>query len=124
MKLSDMAKKMIISILIISSICVLGSVIYYRSLEFIPFLLGALLGDAGSIAKVFLLERAIDKALSMEQKYAGLYLSAQHITRLLLTAGVLLVGALVPQINLWGAVAGILSYQVAIYSVKFTSKKK
>jgi uncharacterized membrane protein len=48
MKLSDLAKRMIITILVISLICVIGSVIYYRSLKFVPFLLGVLLGSAVS----------------------------------------------------------------------------
>ncbi|NLZ96010.1 MAG: hypothetical protein GX921_09340 [Bacteroidales bacterium] len=122
MKLSDLAKRMIITILIIVSVCVLVSVIYYRSLDFLPFLFGAILGTAVSIVKVFLLERAVDKALDMEQKQAGNYVSIQHLLRLLLSGVVLALGAIVPHISLWGVVAGIFAFQIAIYNVKFTVK--
>jgi len=122
MKLSYLAKRMIFTILIIALVCILGSAIYYRSLDFIPFLLGVILGSVVSIAKVFLLERAVDKALSMEQKRAGNYVSIQHLLRLMLSGVVLFLGAIVPQISLWGVAAGIFAFQLAVYNVKFTSK--
>lgn len=123
MKLSDLAKRMIITILIIVLACVLGSVLYYRSLDFLPFLFGAILGSLVSIVRVFLLERAVDKAVEMEKKQAGNYVTIQHLLRLLLSGLALVLGAIVPQINLWGVVAGILAFQLALYNLKFTSKK-
>lgn len=122
MKLSDLSKKMITSILIIGLICIIGSAIYYRSLSFLPFMIGVILGSAASIGRVLLLERTVDKALTMEQKNAGNYVSLQHILRLLFSGVVLVIGAIVPQINLWGVVAGVLAFQLAIYSLKFTTK--
>lgn len=114
---------MIFKIIIIALICILGSVIYHRSLGFLPFMFGALIGSATSIVKVFLLERAIDKALTMEQKHAGNYVSIQHILRLLLSGAVLFLGAVVPQISLWGVASGILAFQLAIFDAKFKSKR-
>ncbi|MGI6577389.1 MAG: ATP synthase subunit I [Eubacteriales bacterium] len=122
MKMSNLAKRTTIAILVIVSICVIVSVIYYRSLGFLPFLFGALLGSAVSIAKIFLLERTIDKALKMEKKSAGQYVSIQYILRLLLTGVVLVLGAVVPQINLWGVVSGIFAFHIALYFIKFTTK--
>ncbi len=123
MKLSDLAKRMSITILVISIICILGSVIYYRSLEFLPFMFGVFLGSIVSVFKVLLLERAVDKALSMEEKHAGNYVSLQHLFRLFISGAVLMLGALVSQISLWGVAAGILAFQLAVYNVKFASKK-
>lgn len=123
MKISDLAKRMILTILIIALICVVVSAIYYRSLEFIPFLLGTLLGTAVSIIKVFLLERTVNKALEMEKKKAGAYVSVHHLLRLLLSGAALLAGALVPQVSLWGVVAGVFAYQIAVYGVRFQSTK-
>lgn len=80
------------------------------------------MGSAVSIAKVFLLERAVDKALTMEQKHAASYVGIQHILRLFLSGVALALGAIVPQINLWGVVSGILAFQLATYSIKFTWK--
>lgn len=122
MKISDLAKRMITGILIISLIFIIGSIIYYRSLGFLPFLLGIILGSAASVIKIFLLERAIDMALSMKKEQASKYVVFQHILRLLLTGLVLFLGAVVPGISLWGVVTGILSFQLSVYSVKFKSK--
>lgn len=124
MKVSDIAKRMIVTMLVIALICIVVSLIYYRSMDFLPFMFGVLIGTSTSIAKVFLLEWAVDKALTMEKKQAGTYVSVQHLLRLLLSGGVLALGALVPQINLWGVVAGILSYQIALYAVRIKIKKK
>jgi hypothetical protein len=120
--LSDLSKKMIAAILIISLVCILASVIYYRSLNFLPFMLGIILGSALSIMKVFLLGRTVNKALSMEKHRAGNYVSIQHLLRLVLTGFVLFLGAILPHISLWGVVAGILSFQLSLYKIKFTSK--
>jgi hypothetical protein len=122
MKLSNLTKRMILTIIIIALICVIGSIIYHRSMDFIPFLLGVVIGSAVSIAKVFLLEHAVDKALTLGKKQAGNYVSLQHILRLLLTGVVLFLGAVIPQISLWGVAAGIFAFRIALYTVKFTSK--
>lgn len=122
MKISDLAKRMIFTILIIALICVIGSLIYHRSLDFLPFLLGILLGSATSIIKVFLLERTVDNALSMKKESVGNYVGFHHILRLLLTGLVLFLGAVVPQISLWGVAAGILAFQLAVYNLRFLKK--
>ena len=123
MKVSDLAKRMIFTILIIALICIIGSVIYHRSLDFLPFLFGIFLGTATSIIKVFLLERTVDNALSMKKERAGRYVGLHHILRLLLTGLVLFLGAVVPQISLWGVAAGILAFQLAVYNLGIKSKK-
>lgn len=122
MELSYLAKRMVNTILIISVVLIVASVIYYRSLSFLPFMLGVTLGSFVSIAKVFLLERAVDKALSMEKKHAGNYIGLQHLLRLGLSAIALVMGALIPQLSLWGVAAGILAFQLATYNARFTSK--
>ena len=79
MKLSDIAKRMIRTIIIIAIVCVIASAIYYRSFEFLPFLIGTILGSVTSVLKVYLLDRSIDKALTMEKKQAGNYIVIQNI---------------------------------------------
>jgi len=122
MKLSDLARKMIKTILIIACICILISVLYYRSMKFLPFLLGVMLGSALSILKVFLLEHTVNKALTMEKSKAGGYASYQHLLRYFLTGIVLYLGAVVPQISLWGVAAGVFAFQLAAYNLKFITK--
>lgn len=121
--MSGLAKKLILTISVLSSIFIVCSVIYYRSFAFLPFMIGVILGAAVSITKVFLLERTVDKALEMEQKNAKNYVGVHHILRLLFTGAVLILAAVVPQISLWGAAAGVLSFQLAIYGVKLTSRR-
>lgn len=118
----DLARRIIFTIIMTALMCTFVSVAYYRSLDFIPFMLGVLLGSAVSITKVFLLKHTVDKALEMEQKQAGFYTGTQHIFRLLITGVVLFIGATVQQISLWGVAAGILSLQLSIYLTKLTSK--
>lgn len=122
MQLADLSKKMIVTICILAPIFMVASVLYYRSLSCLPFVLGVLLGALASVAKVLLLERAVNRAVNMEKKAAAGYITLQHMLRLFLTGAVLMLAALVPAINLWGAVAGILTYQVAVYLIKFTVK--
>ena len=123
MKLSALAKRMIFTILIIGLLFILGSVVYYRSLAFLPFMFGVFLGSALSIAKVFLLERTVDKALAMEEKAAGKHVSLHHLLRLLLSGGALFLGVIIPQISLGGVVCGVFAFQLATYNLKFTSKQ-
>ncbi len=122
MQLADLSKKMIVTICILAPIFMVASVLYYRSLSCLPFVLGVLLGSLASVAKVLLLERAVNRAVNMEKKAATGYITLQHMLRLFLTGAVLVLAALVPAINLWGAAAGVLTYQVAVYLIKFTVK--
>lgn len=123
MKLSDIAKGMIKTILIIGLVCILVSIAYYRSLKFIPFLLGVILGIVASVVKVFLLDRAVDKALKMEKKQAGKYIYFQNLLRLFVSGLALIIAVLVPQINLWGVAIGVLAFPFASYGENFKTKK-
>lgn len=124
MKVSPLAKRMIITIVGISALFVVASFIYYRSLAFLPFLLGTLLGTGVSIWKVFVLERAVDRALGMDKKKAGNYVSLQQLFRLFVTGVVLFIGAVVPQVSLWGVAAGIIAFQLALYLEQLIYRRK
>lgn len=124
MKVSPLAKRMIIIIVGIAALFVVASFIYYRSLAFLPFLLGTLLGTGVSIWKVFVLERAVDRALGMDKKKAGNYVSLQQLFRLFVTGVVLFIGAVVPQVSLWGVAAGIIAFQLALYLEQLIYRRK
>ncbi|QIK51380.1 hypothetical protein G7058_04485 [Jeotgalibaca porci] len=124
MKVSPLAKRMIITIVGIAALFVVASFIYYRSLAFLPFLLGTLLGTGVSIWKVFVLERAVDRALGMDKKKAGNYVSLQQLFRLFVTGVVLFTGAVVPQVSLWGVAAGIIAFQLALYLEQLIYRRK
>ncbi|HZK28444.1 MAG TPA: ATP synthase subunit I [Thermoclostridium sp.] len=124
MKLSDLARRMIISILAITLICIVGSIIYHRSFAFLGFLFGSIIGIAVSIIKVFLLESSVDKALTMDKNAAVKYITFQYFLRMLLSGAALIIGAIVTHISLWGVVAGVLAFPFATYLEKFRSKSK
>lgn len=123
MKISELAKRMTVTIVGIAILFVIVSALYYRSLASLPFLLGTVLGTAVSIWKVFVLERTVDRALAMDEKKAGNFVGLQQMLRLFVTGAVLFLGAVVPQISLWGVAAGIIAFQVALYVDQLIYKK-
>jgi len=121
MKINDIAKKMIFVLCVLLLIVIAASVVYYRSFEFFPFALGASLVVALNIIKVIMLDRAVDKALTMtEGKDASNYIRLQYFLRFILTGAVLVFAAVSPDdyVSLWGAVAGIFTMPIAAYSMK------
>lgn len=123
MKISELAKRMTVTIVGIAILFVIVSALYYRSLASLPFLLGTVLGTAVSIWKVFVLERTVDRALAMDEKKAGNFVGLQQMLRLFVTGAVLFLGAVVPQISLWGVAAGMIAFQVALYIEQLIYKK-
>ena len=118
MKLSGIAKRMILILSVILLLLIAASLVYYRSLAFLPFALGALLGTAANIAKVFLIENAVNKTVGMAAEKGGNYIRLQNFLRFLLTGTVLVAAAFIPFVSLYGAAAGILGYQVAALFLK------
>ncbi len=123
MKLDDLVKRMIRSVIVIALLSILGSIIYYRSLEFLPFFFGVLLGAITSIIKILLIQRTVDRAISMEKKQAKKHVGVQQLFRFLLSALVLIIGALVPQVSLWGVVVGIVAFHPSVYIANYKMKK-
>ncbi len=123
MNVHTIAKKMILWVVVVTFICVLASLVYYRSLAFLPFLFGAILGAGVSILKIFMLERAVTKSLTPEVSNPNAYITGQNLLRFALTAAALLAGALIDQISLWGVVAGVFSFQIAVYAANMMTKK-
>lgn len=122
--MSDISKKMMVSIGALSLLAMGAGVVYYRSFDCLPFLAGTLLGALTSVLKVILLAKGIDKALTMEQARATAYIYGQHVLRLVLTAAALVAAALIPWLSLWGAVVGVLTYQISLYILNIFMKKR
>jgi len=118
MRLSAAAKRMIRVVCISFPILVVGSAVYYRSLACAPFVLGLLLGTFLNITKIWMLNRTTKKVLGMEVLRAGNYVRVQHFLRFFLTCIVLVIAALAPFVDLWGAIAGVVVYQIAVYTLK------
>ena len=113
------AKKMILLTVVSSLFIIAAGAMYYRSYSVFPFAIGVFLTTALNVLKIIMIERAIEKVVNMNGKKAGSYIGFQYVLRFLLTGAVLALAAMVPFIDLWGAVAGIFTLQIAAYSMKF-----
>lgn len=123
MQLAQLSKKMITAIAALAPIMMAASAVYYRSMLCLPFIAGVFLGAAVSVVKVLLLRRTVDRASRMDKKKAAGYTSLQHLLRLFLTGASVAPALIWPDIiHLWGTVAGVFTYQVAVYLIKFTNK--
>ena len=111
--MTDFAKRVALILCFLLLLLVLASIVYYRSLAFLPFAVGALIGVATNVLKVFLLDRSLQKFITMEKDKATNYIILQNLLRFLLAGVVLVLSAVLPFISLWGAAAGILTWPIA-----------
>jgi len=112
---------MIGAIAVSSLIFIAGGALYYRSFSALPFALGVVLAAALNVVKVVLLERTAQKAIEFDEGPAGKnYVRFQFLLRYLLTGLILIIAALAPFIDLWGAIAGVFTLQIAAVSIRFT----
>jgi len=106
----------------VSALVFIGAgIIYYRSFSAVPFTTGVLLTSAMNVLKVFMLERAVGKAVGMGDADAGKsYIKGQYFLRYIFTAMILVVAAVVPDtiISIWGAAAGVFTFQTAAIAIK------
>jgi len=120
------ANKMILCIVGLSVLVALGSGVFFHLhenfyiAETVPFALGVALATGLNITKVIWLKASINKTVDMDTpKAAKLFYQAQYFLRLLLTAAVLLVAALVPFVELMGTIIGILTFPITMRLMQF-----
>lgn len=129
-KLSLAAKKMIMVICVVAVLIMIGGAVYFvvftedaindKLLKTLAFALGALLTSALNVLKVFLLERNVQRILDMTDPTSTKgFVTVQYMIRYVLTGVVLVVAALTPFINLWSAILGVLSMQIAAFALRF-----
>ncbi len=85
---------------------------------------GLLLGCVFSALKVMLLERTINRVVSMPSGKARLYSSLHFMLRYALTGFMLAAAAISKDVSLIGAIIGLLSLQFSAYGVNILSKNK
>ena len=126
MELGDIPKRMVLAILISLLAIIAGSIAYYRSLAFLPFAFGAVLGAGLNVLKIKLILRSVDKAVAMEKRGGGNYIRLQLVFRLVLTGLVLGLSVAAPQsiINLYGTAAGLLTWQIAAWAIRMFPGKE
>ena len=121
MKLTDTAKRMMLVFCISLPILIICGILYYlynRSFTLLHFIYGAFLGTVTNIIRTIMLDRTVQRILTFGPEKASNYVRIQYLLRFLITGLALILAALVPFINLWATVIGILVYQIAIYFTK------
>jgi hypothetical protein len=107
----------------ISSLVLIGAGgLFYRAYPAFPFAVGVLLTSLLSALKVIMLERAVVKAAAIGDVATGKsYIRGQYFLRFLLTGFTLAAAAIAPDgvVSIWGAVAGVFTFQIAAMAVKF-----
>jgi len=122
------AKKVIQIVIFLSLIVALGGVVFYRSADAIPFIVGVGMATAINIAKVMMQKKTVERAVTLSSRSAQLHMQSQYFFRLILTAGVLLVAGYMHanfdarHVNLFGVVFGIPTLHIASYAIKFFIK--
>jgi len=92
----------------------------------INFIIGVAIGAILSIAKVFLLEKIVDKALAQgDQQKAKIYLHLTYVPRLLFTVTTLFISVyFFGLFGILGALVGNVSLTLSAYLIKLMNYKK
>lgn len=118
-KISDTTKQMIKNMIWISFIALL-LICFIKT--FLPYILGLILGTAFAVAKLILMEQAINKSLGMSPKTAEKYIYAQYMLRYFLTGLLLFFVIKSKNISLLGFLIGLFSLQISAYITGFRKK--
>jgi len=119
------ARKQIQVLVVLAFLVMAGGFVFYTLTDSVfmtlPFVAGAALGCVLNTGKVILLKRAVLKAVERDAHGARLHLQVSYFLRLMLTLAVLLVAALSPNeyVNVMGTVIVLLTWPLAMYSMKF-----
>ncbi len=116
MKLSQTNVKLILVVLALGLFASGISLVFYKNISFCG---GVAFGALFTILKLILTEKSIDHSMKLDEKGADVYMKAQYAVRYFITGGALIASALIPQVNLYGAIIGILLAQPAAYIVMY-----
>ena len=115
-----MTKRFVLLTMICSTIILLVGSFFVSDL--LGFTLGVMMGCLISVLKIILLARSLGNAVNMQQGDISNYMRLQYIFRYSLTTVGLVGSALIPVIDLFGAIGGILSMYTAAYMMKIFFK--
>jgi len=128
MRLSETARQMVKALLVLALIVmVVGAVstMFHEFFAPVPFVLGVLWITVVNVIKALWIDRMVETIAEMQDSAQSKgYVLGQFLTRFLLIGVALVVAALVPYRGfLWGAIAGLLTFQPAVYTLHFTLPK-
>ena len=125
MGLAITTRKMIYVMCGLALLVLIAGVVYHGgndSARILPYVLGIALGVGLNLAKIVMLEHAVQKAVSLESKAAKNAVSINYLLRFVLTGAVLAAAVFIPFIDLWGTIFGVLTMNLAVYALKFITK--
>ena len=116
LNLTDMAKRLIIAVIIMCFAITAGAfVFYFGDIEgFLRFALGLFLGSVCACARVVSMDMSVRKTIEQSSGAVG---TQSFLVRYLFTAAVLVAAAVFDVFNLLAAVIGVLTLQPAAYIV-------
>lgn len=85
--------------------------------------LGVLVGFAFTVVRLIWLDKTVRNAVTKDEKSASRYARWQYVLRYLVSAGVLIGAALIPQISLWSAMIAMFTLKIATFLQGFFEKK-
>ena len=121
-KLTDTTRMILMSTYVIAAVALVVGLFFCE--DKFTFFLGIALGTGFSTLKMIMMERSVKKSLDMNSVSAGNYIRLNFTIRYFLTGVVLALAALVPTIDLWGAVIGVFASQVSVHFVNVLLRKK
>ena len=139
MKLSSFSKKMIISLIVAGILITIGGAVYFLFATRVNgefyyaqtlrrtagFGLGVAVGIIANIMKLYMLERSVHKIRNSENAgHAKTTAQLQHLLRFGLTAACLAFAALVPFVDFFGAIFGVLSAPVILYVISIVKRRE
>lgn len=136
-KLSAIAKKLLIIVLILTAVILVAGVILCLAIQtmtigdMLPIALGTLIFFLINIAKVYLLQYQVAKISSMDETTKGKnFAIVQGVIRFALTAIGLVAAALLPRLpflsfdnlyTLYAAIVGAFAWNIAVYILRFVN---
>ena len=117
-------KKIIMIMAIVALVMIVGGAVFHRDAAAIPFALGVILTTVLNAYKLSMIEKAATKITEIDDEARGKNTaSAQYLLRYLVTIAVFLIAAFVPFIDVIGAIFGVFTMPIAIYSWRLVSKE-
>ena len=110
---------MILVVAVLAVLICLAGLLFYRSTQAIPFMIGVLVSSGASVLKLLLLERMMKQAANSKGQYPSYKVYLHYFLRFALTAGVLLIAGLVSLPALIGAACGIFTLPLSGFAMKF-----
>jgi len=124
--LSAPSRKIIQWIMISAGAIIVVGAIVYRSWVALPFAFSVTIVSALNVLKIWMLERTVNKISDMDDPGTGkTYVKFQYLVRyfgtviLLLAIGFIYLYSPIQIVNVWGAIAGIFTMQIAVMRVRF-----